>query len=91
MNVQNAPAPPSASRATSGSQQNPQTPSASRTANAAMTPLCLVINTHPVSSPLLSILELLAVVRPALQVILAETDNFVRAIGAAAMLNILAS
>ncbi|KAF8678729.1 Queuine tRNA-ribosyltransferase [Rhizoctonia solani] len=37
MNVQNAPAPPSASRATSGPQQNPQTPSASRTANAAMT------------------------------------------------------
>ncbi|GAB1527019.1 hypothetical protein RhiTH_010194 [Rhizoctonia solani] len=36
MNAQNAPAPPTASRATSGSQ-NPQTPSANRTTNAAMT------------------------------------------------------
>ncbi|KAF8719222.1 hypothetical protein RHS02_09058, partial [Rhizoctonia solani] len=36
MNAQNAPAPPTASRATSG-LQNPQTPSASRTTNAAMT------------------------------------------------------
>ncbi|QRW23903.1 hypothetical protein RhiXN_10227 [Rhizoctonia solani] len=36
MNAQNAPAPPTAGRATSGSQ-NPQTPSANRTTNAAMT------------------------------------------------------